>query len=309
MTEEVNQEIIKIDGGIGRVIALTGVVTEYAKQSKKEVNILTPYPELFFGNPYINRVYNINHQYIFDDVIKNSIYIDLEPYNDFDYYNKQKHLIEVYAKQLLGESKFINPQIFLSQEELDKAKDFIGEDKIILFQPFGKMGGSFKQEKKDISTNLVFGPDPTNRSLNPLQAQDLAKLIKAEGFKVIQIREPQQYNLADVGSLLQPNGSTLPIRQILALLPYVKGIIGCDSFLQHSSKMMNVKNGIVFFGTTTPNNLGYKSFKNYKPNKKFIWTPNRQVYNNPDVEKVNKDLMDYSKDKFKEVISIIKKWV
>lgn len=301
------KEVIKIDGGIGRVIALTGVITEYAKNSENEVNVITPYPELFFGNPYINRIYHIGHQYLFDDVIKDAKYIDLEPYNDYDYYNKQKHLIEVYAKQLLGKSEFIEPQIFLTKEELDKAKEFVGDKKIILFQPFGSQGGKFKIENKDNIKDITFYPDPTNRSLNPLQAQDLAKELKKD-FEVIQIRSPEQYNIPEIGSLLQPNGQPIPIRQILALLPYVKGVIGCDSFLQHSAKMLDVKNGIVFFGTTTPENLGYKDFKNYIPNKKFIWTPNRQPNNNPDVEKTNKGLMDYVKNHFEDVIKIIKKW-
>ena len=302
------KEIIQIDGGIGRVIALTGVITEYAKNSKNEVNVLTPYPELFFGNPYINRTYHISHQYIFDDVIKDSKYINLEPYNDYDYYNKQKHIIEVYAKQLLGKSEFIEPQIFLSQEELDKAKEFVGDKKIILFQPFGSQGGKFKQEKKDNITKITIINDPTNRSLDNLQAKDLAERIKKEGFEVLQIRNPNQYNLKDIGSLLQQNGQALPIRQILALLPYIKGFIGCDSFLQHAAKMMDVKHGIVFFGTTTPENLGYKEFKNYTPSKKFIWIPNRQPSNNPDVNKTNKGLMEYVKDKFDDVIKEIKKW-
>jgi len=302
------KEIIQIDGGIGRVIALTGVITEYAKNSKNEVNVLTPYPELFFNNPYINRVYNINHQYIFDDVIKDSKYINLEPYNDYDYYNKQKHIIEVYAKQLLGKSEFIEPQIYLTQNELNKAKEFVGDKKIILFQPFGSMGGTYTSNKTDeINHTNVLG-DPTNRSFYFDDAETLANKIKKEGFEVLQIRNPNQYNLKDIGSLLQPNGQALPIRHILALLPYIKGFVGCDSFLQHAAKMMNVKHGIVFYGTTTPENLGYKEYINYTPDKKFIWVPNRQPSNNPDVDKVNKDLMKYVKNKFDDVIKEIKKW-
>ena len=302
------KKIIKIDGGIGRVIALTGVISEYAKQSKEEVDILTPYPDLFFGNPNLNRTYHISHQYIFDDVIKNSKYIEFEPYNDYDYYNKQKHLIEVGAKLLLGKKKFIEPQIHLSQEELDKAKKFVGDKKIILFQPFGARGGKFKKKDKKGVHDYTLITDKSNRSLPHLDAQDLAKKLKKEGFEVIQIRTPDQYKLKDIGSLLQPSGKPLPMRQVLALLPYIKGFIGCDSFLQHAAKMMDVKHGIVFFGTTTPENLGYKQFKNYTTNKKFIWTPNRQPHNNPDVEKTNKGLMNYTKDKFDEVIKEVKSW-
>jgi len=310
------KEVIMVSGGIGREIALTGVITEYAKQNPdKEINIIAGFPELYLNNLYINRVYPINHQYIFEDVIKESRFIDLEPYNDIDYYKNEKHLIEVYAKQLLGKSRFINPEIYISENELNTAKEFSKTftKPIILVQPFGSTGGQFtKKCSSDSGINcedITLIEDSSNRSFGFDFTEKLCDALKKD-YEVILIRTPNQYTPKDIPSLLQSNGQPMPIRQVMAILPYVKGFISCDSFLHHAAKTMNVKNGIVLWGTTKPSNLGYEEYNNIVHNLKYIWTPNRQPHNNPDVEKTNTKLMSraYTEETIKDIINIIKNW-
>lgn len=306
-----------VSGGIGREIALTGVITEYAKRNPdKEVNVIAGYPDLYLNNTYINRVYPITHQYLFDDVIKDSNYIDLEPYNDMDYYKNEKHLIEVYAKLLLGKLEFIEPTIYLHQQEDLMAKEFIKTFKkpIILFQPFGASGGKFKQEcdkKSDIAcTGIILTEDPSARSISYELTDALCEELKSK-YDLILIRAPNQYTPKYTPTLLQPNGQLLPIRQVLAILPYIKGFIGCDSFLQHGAKMANVKNGIVLWGSTKPNNLGYKDFTNLTHNLNYTWLPNRQPHNNPDADKKNNELMKRAypvKVTIERIKKIIKEW-
>lgn len=306
-----------VSGGVGREIALTGVITEYAKNNPdKEINIIAGFPDLYLNNPHINRVYPMQHQYIFDDVIKNMKYIDLEPYNDYDYYNKEMHLIEVYNKLLTGKPDMIEPAIFLHEQEVNMAKEFIKTFKkpVILFQPFGSMGGKFKKECKDLEgikcDDITLMEDPTQRSL-PFEMVDKLYNELKEDYDIILIRTPDQYTPKDAPSLLQPNGQPMPIRQIMAILPYVKGFISCDSFLHHAAKMMDLKNGIVFWGTTKLKNLGYDDFINMEHGLNYAWLPNRQPHNNPDADKKNKDLMKKAwnnKETIDKVKETLKGW-
>jgi hypothetical protein len=309
--------VIMVSGGIGREIALTGVITEYAKRNPdKEVNIIAGFPDLYLNNPHINRVYPMQHQYIFDDVIKHSTYIDLEPYNDVDYYKNDKHLIEVYAKQLLGELEFIEPQIFMHEQELSKAKEFMATFKkpVLFFQPFGAMGGKFNKQcgdKEGIScADYTLIEDATQRSLTFEMTDKLYENLK-EDYDIIFIRTPDQYTPKDAPSLLQPNGQPMPLRQILAAMPYIKGFISCDSFLHHAAKTMELKNGIVFWGTTKVENLGYDGFDNLTHSIDYVWLPNRQPHNNPDADKKNKELMKRAyplEETIEKVKGIIKDW-
>lgn len=309
--------VIMVSGGIGREIALTGVVTEYAKRNPdKEVNVIAGFPDLYLNNPYINRVYPISHQYVFDDVIKNSTYIDLEPYNDVDYYKNDKHLIEVYAKQLLGKLEFIEPQVYLHQQEVNMAKDFAKNFKkpIIFMQPFGSTGGQFTQKcNKDSGiecTDITLMEDPSNRSLSFELTDKLCEELK-EDYDLILIRTPNQYTPKDIPSLLQANGQPMPIRQILAILPYVKGFISCDSFLHHAAKTMELNNGIVLWGTTKVENLGYDCFDNLTHDLDYVWLPNRQPHNNPDADKKNKELMKRAypvRETVENIKAILKSW-
>jgi len=314
MYDEINKKVIKVDGGVGRVIALTGVIDEFAKSNHKfEVNIISPYPELFFGNPNINRSYHISHQYLYDDVLKNADYIDLEPYNDY-YYNNKRHLSEVYAKMLLGELKFIEPHIYLSEDEIKAAKKYFTESfkkPIIFYQPFGSMGGKYEskcENKEGLKcTDITLMSDPTNRSLDFDFAEKLAKELK-DDYDLVQIRSPDQKPIEGISSLLQPDGQVLPIRQIIAAMPYIKGVIACDSLIHHVAKVADAKS-IVFWGTTYPENVGYSDQVNFLPTKKFVWTPNRMPHNNPDVDKTNKDLMKcYTDEDISKVKDIIKEW-
>jgi len=79
---EGNKEIyVSSTGGIGRVIASTGAIQEFAKQKQKEgikVNVVSSFPQLFNGLDYINRVYNIGMPYLYEDYISKGEFIDYE---------------------------------------------------------------------------------------------------------------------------------------------------------------------------------------------------------------------------------------
>ena len=305
MNDSINKKIIMIDGGLGRVIALTGVITEYAKRNPElEINILTPYPELFYNNPYIKKCYSDKHPYIFEDVIKNMDYIEIELYKDYDFYSNKKHIIEVYSKLLLGKSEFINPQIFLLDSEIQEAKEYFEKTfkkPVIYFQPFGSTGGKLDSFK------LI--PDYTGRSLEYKFAEKIIESLK-DKFDIVQIRSPNQKAIDSVCSLLQSNGEEMPIRKLIASFKFVTGIITCDSMSLHIAKLLNKSNVIVFWGASYPSNFGYQEHNNFVLLNKFYWQPLRLISNNFNRIDQNKDIMkEYNDEHINKLIETANKWI
>ena len=70
--------VIHIDGWLGRVVAMTGAITEVAK--KRPVKVITSRPLVFRWNHYIKSVHWLDDRRLFEDVIKGNDYIELEPY-------------------------------------------------------------------------------------------------------------------------------------------------------------------------------------------------------------------------------------
>ena len=60
-----NTLVIRIDGWMGRVVAMTGAITEVAK--KRPVKVITSWPLVFWGNPYIKSVHGLDDRNLFEE--------------------------------------------------------------------------------------------------------------------------------------------------------------------------------------------------------------------------------------------------
>ena len=123
--------VIHIDGWLGRVVAMTGAITEVAK--KRPVKVITSRPLVFRWNPYIKSVHWLDDRRLFEDVIKGNDYIELEPYTDPKFFNDAENWLKVAARKLWLE-KPADPVLFLAEHE--KMWNYLQGDKPILFQPF-----------------------------------------------------------------------------------------------------------------------------------------------------------------------------
>jgi len=150
-------KFLKIDGGIGRCIAATGVIENYAKNELEKGNktfIVTSFPKVFNGLEGIERIYPIvvisenkviAPPYLYEDYISKGEFIEPEPYNDFSYYKDDKHLVTVFNKLLNGKLEYISPKLILTDNELLEAKTFIENEKtktgkkFLLYQNFKEL--------------------------------------------------------------------------------------------------------------------------------------------------------------------------
>lgn len=169
---ELKPLVIRIDGGLGRVVAMSGAITEVAK--KREVKVVTSWPLVFRGNPYIKSVHGLDDRRLFEDVIKGNDYIELEPYTDPEFFNDAKNRLDIAAKQL-GLPKAVDPCLFLAEHE--KLGNYLEGNNPILFQPFG-------------STMGLNGSDKSYRSIKVQDAQYLADKLVEKGFTPYLVIKP-----------------------------------------------------------------------------------------------------------------------
>ena len=126
-----NTLVIKIDGGLWRVIAMSGAITEKAKQ--QPVKVITSRPLAFRWNPYIKSIHWLWDRRLFQDVIRGNDYIELEPYTNPKFFNEWVNWLEIVREQLWLD-KIYFPEMYLAERE---KKAYKLQWRPILFQPFG----------------------------------------------------------------------------------------------------------------------------------------------------------------------------
>jgi len=343
---------VKIDGGIGRCIAATGAIEEFAKRKSEQgdaVGIVTSYPQMFEGLEYVDRIYTIGMQYLYEDYISKGEFIEPEPYNSSKYYKEEKHLAQVFNFLLNGEDKMILPKLNLSENELAMAKAFIENErathgkKIVLVQPWGSTGGRMIQTN-GANPNMQMQQNPNmpmqgnpNMQMMPMQMQqnqvcengcgsgavsnaqkpqykvmndetfrsfgtefgeELNKKLLAAGYQTYLVKLPEQvgFNGSKTFNKLSP-------RQIIALIPFVDGIVSCDSFISHASAALGTPvPTIVLWAGTNEKNLGYKSQVNFGSWKKTIYEPNRIPHNHEYYVNKNKDSNEFKLELIDKII-------
>jgi hypothetical protein len=295
------EEYIKIDGGLGRCISATGVIEEYAKNSENKINIVTGYTNIFEGLEGINRIYNFGTPYLYQDHIKHGLYKEPEPYNDINFYQNEEHITTIFNKLINGKKEFIQPKIVLTETEKQKAKQTIEElkketkkTKIVLFQPFGRMGGHITQDKTNI-------PDETYRSLTPEFTKKLHDKLLKNNILPLYVKTPDQIAFENSKSFNTPN-----VREIIACIPYVDAIISVDSFLPHAVAGLNspIKT-IVFWAGTNPKQFSYKEHEQINTLKKVEYPPNRIPHDQTFYVQHNKNCNDFSEKIIHKIISKI----
>jgi ADP-heptose:LPS heptosyltransferase len=250
LNEEENFSIV-VKGGIGKHICATTLI-RYIKENypKSKINVLSAFPEVFHYNQKIYRNLHLATPYLFEDYVKGTKFIDADPYQQRDFYENRSHLSEVYplAYGFPSKNKNIQPELFMSASELKTAKGFVENNKpLITLQTTG--GNQAKNQMRDPT-------DLTGRDLPQSVAEKIVEICKAEGYKILHIKLPQEYSLKDTIEL-----NNLPFRRYIALIPFIRGHIGIDSAMMHAVAAFK-KPGLIFWGSTDSNILGYPYMTN-----------------------------------------------
>lgn len=220
--------VIKIDWWLWRVIAMSGAITERAKQ--QPVKVITSWPLVFRWNPYIVSVHWLEDRRLFEDVIKGNDYIELEPYIDPEFFNNAENRLKV-ASRILWLDKVAEPVLFLAEHE--KVNNVLPWDqkKIILFQPFGS------------SVSDTQWADQSYRSLLLKDAQYIANKLIAKGYDLYEVIRKWQPEIA--GCKVFDWDDMRYIVSLCARYP----VLWCDSCLHHASKAFGQQATVIRAGT------------------------------------------------------------
>lgn len=235
------QKVIKIDGGIGRIICASPALNKLA--AKEDFLLLTTWPDVFLHSELSKRAYWAGVGDSFELFIKDNEYVIPEPYHDHHFYNQKHHLIESFNHLLNGEACMDRPQLNISDAERSRATFLANRIKkpnkvLVALQLFGSTSS--------MSENKLV--DQTFRSLS-LDAgyfliDNLSDRCQFVNFSHLRIDHPSVTNL---------NQS---LRDNFALIEQCDLIISIDSLLQHVGYALD-KKGMVLGGATSFKNFGY----------------------------------------------------
>ena len=271
-----NTIVIRIDGWMWRVVAMTGAITELAK--KRPVKVITSWPLVFWWNPYIKSVHGLEDRDLFASVIRGNDYFELEPYTDPEFFNDAKNWLYIAKKQLKLEwDKIPQPVLYLAEHE--KINNVLCNDpncKPVLFQPFG-------------STMQMNGADKSYRSIPVDVAQYMANCLVEMGYTPYLVIKPGAQPMLQN---CQPC-DTPDLRLVLSLCARYP-VVGCDSSLHHCSKAFG-KKALVLWAWTDAERYGYDSNINMREYPFAAFTPMRLPMNSFDLDISNQWTNNFSK--------------
>ena len=138
-------------------------------------------------------------------------------------------------------------------------------------------------------------PDSSFRSLKPDFTKKLITKLNNK-YNVFIVKAGNQEGIEHI------NTFNNPVREIIALIPYVKAIVSVDSFMQHGSAAMN-KSCFTYWSSTRESNLGYDMHKNHRNNQDFVWSPVRIFMNDPSLYSKNKHVNEFTDEDMEACIS------
>ena len=238
--------IFQIDGGLGKSIMGTAMVKVLRKRYKKaHIIVSTAYPDVFLNNPHINECFATNQmggaylKYVKDQDCK--IFI-ADPYHQNSFITEKEHLFKTWCKVYGLSYNNEQPELYLTQPEIDYFKPFYNIKKpIMVIQPNGgPQGQGFNYSwTRDI-------PDPTINEIIQHYKNDYA---------IVHIKREDQYKYPDTLHALDG------FRSIAILLQLSSKRLLIDSFGQHLAAAMRKKSTVCWV-TTKPKVFGYKLHDN-----------------------------------------------
>jgi ADP-heptose:LPS heptosyltransferase len=242
--------IFQIDGGLGKSIMGTAMVKVLRKRYKNaHIVVSTAYPDVFLNDPNINECFATNQmggaylKYVKDQDCK--LFIS-DPYHNTSFITEKEHLFRTWCKVYGLNYNNEQPELYLTQPEIDYFKPFYNIEKpIMVIQPNGgPQGQGFNYSwTRDI-------PQPTVNEIIQHYKNDYA---------IVHIKREDQYKYPDTLHALDG------FRSIAILLQLSSKRLLIDSFGQHLAAAIGKKSTVCWV-TTKPKVFGYKLHNNIQAN-------------------------------------------
>ena len=232
--------IFQINGGIGKVIAGTAVCASIrAQYPDAKLIVVSGYPDVFLGNPNVDRAYAFGQQaYFYKEYIENQevIIFGHDPYLEAKHIKQEEHLIETWCKLYgLPVIKTVG-ELFLTQREIDFfSKKFASDKPILLMQTNGGVESDQKYAwARDIPSYVV---------------ENVIHVFK-DSYNIVHIRRDDQIKYD--GAF----GVSDTFIALLVLIGISNKRLLMDSFGEHAAAALN-KPSTVLWIANSPKVFGY----------------------------------------------------
>jgi len=237
-----------IEGGLGKNIAATGLISSLAKKYKnRKIVIVASYPEVFLNHPDVYRVYRVGMtSYFYHDYIlgKDTIVFRQEPYFQSGHIMRKKHLIENWCNLLDIEYQNQKPSLHMNMVQNQLTGIWNREKPILLIQT---NGGPFQGQ----NLNYTWTRDmPIDLALH------IAEKFRKD-FHIIQLTREGSYKLQGVEVV----DYQMTNMELIGLLMSSNKRFLIDSSLQHAASAFNLQSVVFWIGTASEN-FGYDSHIN-----------------------------------------------
>jgi|TARA_R110000796_G_scaffold54382_7_gene127229 ADP-heptose:LPS heptosyltransferase len=240
--------IFQIEGGLGKSIMATALVKVIKKRYKNSnLIVITAFPDVFLNNPNVFEVHHIekiNGLYLSRIKDTKCKVFASDPYRDTDFITETpislfKTWCKIYGLHYNNEQ----PQIYLTQPEIDYFTPFYNTDKPILaIQPNGGPEG--------------IGQYSWTRDIPTVNVKEIIEHYKSS-HTIIHIKREDQTIYENTLQALDG------FRSIAILLQLSDKRLLIDSFSQHMAAALNLKSTVCWI-TTKPEVFGYKIHNNIK---------------------------------------------
>lgn len=293
-----------LSGGAGRIICALPAFEKYVKDNgKDDVYIISQSGlEFFLGTEFQDITFDLGHKGLFKDIIKPNNLINLEPYQEYGYYNQEKSLTQSFDKLINdtdSHGDLGRPKIVLSKTEEINAVNTVKECKkqqekkyTVVIQPFGRNANQHD------GGHVV---DETSRSLS------------TDDYFYISEQLRKKYNVISMAEIKFDNDKNMYVdanlRHWAAIIEAADYFVGVDSCGQHMAYAFD-KPGSVIIGSTFAENISYPKHFNIveKPNTPKVYSPIRiEGLDSELANRVNDSCMDFTKQELEEITNNILK--
>ena len=247
--------VFHIEGGIGKNIAATAVISAYKKaKPKRKIIVVSAWPEIWTLNSDVARFYRIgNTPYFYQDVIKGKdveIYAQ-DPYKQTAHITKKSHLIKTWCNMTGVKYNNEAPKLEFNFREVEEGRAYVsqfsdGVKPMLIFQPYGGPGPEHQQH-----------PYSWTRDMHPAQAQEVVDKL-ADKFNIIHVCYEFHPKLNNCHRFDKIVGK----KPLFAMLAHTEKRILIDSSLQHAANALELPSTVAWVATQ-PEIFGYKRHTNF----------------------------------------------
>lgn len=247
--QQADKIIFMISGGIGKNVMATAMIQATKKAyPKKNIIVITAWPEAWLHNPHVSKIINfVREKDFFKNINKeNFVFLGHDPYFDQNFIYRKKHLIEIWCEMYEIPYHNEQPQLYFTDSEKEDVKNRLPVDKPLFF--IQTSGGALNQDfpiswMRDMPLNI---------------AQEIVNEMVNLGFRAIHLRREDQYSLKKAERL------DFDLREAMCAIEFSEKRLFIDSFAQHAAAALNKPSVVTWVGNK-PEIFGYKIHKNLLP--------------------------------------------